>query len=162
MSKNMTPPPPGAPPPARDFRCDGCGVWRAWPELAEHGGRRICGACVERRDRLLLREHGLRSDDRERRRSGDDLPIIWLDQIEAPQPEPSVSINWRTKTVDLWGGESGFVETNPYYIRFAEIRTVEGLSDWLVHIAGKDWFASLHPLRAALLRVHHSLAGRPA
>ena len=50
-------------------------------------------------------------------------------------------------------------QRNPYWLRFAELRTIEDVTDWIVHIAAKNWFASLNPLRAALLKVYHSLGG---
>jgi hypothetical protein len=89
------------------------------------------------------------------------LPVVWLDEIKPTPPEPTVRIDWRARTIDIWGGASCHTKGAPYWIPFSEVGTTEEIADWLVHIGEKAWFFSLDPLRRALLKVHRAL-GRPA
>ncbi len=59
-----------------------------------------------------------------------------------PSPVPTVRINRRTKTVDVFGGGSPYSRSEPYSIRFEQVRTPADLVDWMAHVGAKRWARS--------------------
>lgn len=49
--------------------------------------------------------------------------------------EPVVLIDWTAKTIDIFGGESGYIKDDPYWIDFS--RATEDW--WLYQLAEKNW-----------------------
>lgn len=58
--------------------------------------------------------------------------------------EPVVRINWETQTIDIFGGDSGYLEDDPYWIGFDRLN-----EDWLFHLAEKTWVTPLTIARLA-------------
>lgn len=56
-----------------------------------------------------------------------------LDQLVAFK-EPITRIDWVSKTVDCYGGASGYTENNPCWVEHAFID-----NDWIFHLSEKNW-----------------------
>lgn len=65
-----------------------------------------------------------------------------------PSPVPTVRVNRRTKTIDLFGGESPYSRSGPYSICFERVRTPADLADWMAHVGAKRWARSPAFLRS--------------
>ena len=79
-----------------------------------------------------------------------DMPRLFNEMLEK---EPVVKIDWSSKTVDIYGGDSGYTQSNPYWIGFSDASA----DWWLTHMAEKNWAtpmmiaklaAALHEVRA--------------
>lgn len=49
--------------------------------------------------------------------------------------EPVVNIDWVHETVDIFGGESGYIKDDPYWIGFRDANA----DWWLFQLAEKNW-----------------------
>ena len=76
-----------------------------------------------------------------------ELVAIRASDIQIP-PAPTAKINWRAKTIDVFGGESGYTRSAPYSIRFDQVRTPADLANWMAHVGAKRWARSPAFLRS--------------
>ena len=74
----------------------------------------------------------------------------------APRLAPTIQLDRYAGTIDIFGGESGYTENNPYHIAFSRIHTAADVAEWLCHLAGKTWFppSALWSLRQMLLGIY--------
>jgi hypothetical protein len=65
---------------------------------------------------------------------------IFTDLLKAKlESEPKVIIDWEEKTIDIFGGNSGYIKDDPYWISFGRIDQL----DWLMHLAEKNWATAM-------------------
>lgn len=140
----------GSPPPACDFRCDGCGVWRAWRDLDEHGGARICCFCVKRRNEILLG------------RTQFESPHETEDGRSCAHAEgPNIKIDWAAREIAIYGGRTRRPERDPIRIPFRSCRSLLHVIAELLRIADAGWFTGSSWARAvaALMQVYMAESG---
>lgn len=76
-----------------------------------------------------------------------ELIVVKASDIHPP-PAPTVRLNRRTKTIDVFGGESRYPRSAPYSLCFDQVRTPTDLADRMAHVGAKRWARSPAFLRA--------------
>lgn len=62
--------------------------------------------------------------------------------------EPMVRISWEAKTIDVFGGDSGYTRDDPYWIAFRDVTE----HWWLFQLAEKNWATPM-----LIARLDHAL-----
>ena len=62
--------------------------------------------------------------------------------------EPMVRIDWEAKTIDVFGGDSGYTRDDPYWIAFRDVTE----HWWLFQLAEKNWATPM-----LIARLDHAL-----
>jgi len=66
----------------------------------------------------------------------------------ADPKDPVVKIDWEAKTIDVFGGDSGYTRDDPYWIAFRDVTE----HWWLFQLAEKNWATPM-----LIARLDHAL-----
>ena len=70
-----------------------------------------------------------------------------------------IKVDNDSKTIDVYGGESGCTEDDPYWIPFDRV-----WESWIAHMSGKNWMESgdLYRLESELNEIRMTSSLQPA